>query len=80
MSSVSDIFFVFSDRDFVKFRGIATQRLTVTKKSEQTPAGLQWNDKLLPIVRSGGVVDWCVLCTMYCAGGVKSPLKMLMSE
>ena len=53
-------FFVFSDRDFVKFRGIATQRLTVTKKSEQTPAGLQWNDKLLPIVRSSGLV-----CTFY---------------
>ena len=60
VSSVSDIFFVFSDRDFVKFRGIATQRLTVTKKSEQTPAGLQWNDKLLPIVRSSGLV-----CTLY---------------
>lgn len=32
-------FFVFSDRDFVKFLGIATQRLTVTEKSEQTRAG-----------------------------------------
>ena len=55
MSSVSDIFFVFSDRDFVKFRGIATQRLTVTKTSEQTLAGLQWNDELLSIVRRRGI-------------------------
>ena len=31
-------FFVFSDRDFVKFLGIATQSPTVTKKSEQTLA------------------------------------------
>ena len=50
----SDIlyFFVFSDRDFVKFLGIATQSLTVTKKSEQT------------LVGAGPSIEWWVWCQL----------------